>query len=117
MRCESAHRMDSLAEPASGSCAGDHSRELGQERHDPKIGVGHFQSCGEFRKGDLFGCARAVRVVVGNAIIAIVDDVVRCILRCSMNGLRSLSGTGKRICIFVLCAIVHDHDRHDRHDP
>jgi len=113
MRCESAHRMDSLAEPASGSCAGDHSRELGQERHDPKIGVGHFQFCGEFRKGDVFGCARAVRVVVGNAIIAIVDDVVRCILRCSMNGLRSLSGTGKRICIFVLCAIVHDHDRHD----
>jgi hypothetical protein len=105
--------MHPLPKSASGSCADDHSRELGQERHDPKIGVGHFQSCGEFRKGDLVGCARAVGIVVGNAIIAIVDDAARCLLGCSMNGLRALSGTGKRICIFVLCAIVHDHDRHD----
>jgi hypothetical protein len=66
-----------------------------------------------FAKGNLFGCTRAVGIVVENAIIAIVDDAGRCILRCSMNGLRALSGTGKRIYIFVLCAIVHDHDRHD----
>ena len=113
MRCESAHRIHSLTEPASGSCAGDHSHELGHERYDLKVGVGHSQSCGEFRKANLFGCTRAAGIVVENATIAIVDDAGRCILRCSMNGLRALSGTGKRICIFVLCAIVHDHDRHD----
>jgi hypothetical protein len=46
-------------------------------------------------------------------MIAIVDDAVRCILPCFMNGLRALFNAEKRICRFVLCAIVHDHGRHD----
>jgi hypothetical protein len=50
--------------------------------------------------------------MVDNAIIAIVDDAVPRILRCSTNGLR-YTGTGRRIRILVLCAIVHDHDGHD----
>jgi hypothetical protein len=77
MRCESAHRMHPLAGPASGSCGDNHSHELGHERHDLKIGVGPSQSCGEFRKGNVFACARAIRIVGENAMIAIVDDAVR----------------------------------------
>jgi hypothetical protein len=50
--------------------------------------------------------------MVEHNLIAIVDDAVRRILRCSTNGLR-YTGTERRIRIPVLCAIVHDHDGHD----
>jgi hypothetical protein len=50
--------------------------------------------------------------MVEYTVIAIVDDAVRRILRCSTNGLR-FTGTERRICIPVLCATVHDHDGHD----
>jgi hypothetical protein len=50
--------------------------------------------------------------MVENTVIAIVDDAVRRILRCSTNGLR-YTGTERRIRSPVLCAIVHDHDGHD----
>jgi hypothetical protein len=50
--------------------------------------------------------------MVEYTVIAIVDDAVRRILRCSTNGLR-YTGTERRIRIPVLCAIVHDHDGHD----
>jgi hypothetical protein len=46
-------------------------------------------------------------------MIAIVDHAVRSIIPCFMNVLRALSSAEKRICRFVLCAIVHDHGRHD----
>jgi hypothetical protein len=73
---------------------------------------GHSPSCREFRRGCVPGCAPAIGIMVEHNLIAIVDDAVRRILRCSTNGLR-YTGMERRIRIPVLCTIVHDHDGHD----